>query len=89
MRGRKPGFTMPDEHRTKISNSKILNRLVDHVEGKIEMSATQVTAGVALLRKIMPDLQAVEMSGETAVVHTVVSTLPTAEEWEAEHSTSH
>lgn len=52
---------MTDEHRTKIANSQILKVLIEHVEGKREMSATQVSAGVALLRKVMPDLTSVEM----------------------------
>lgn len=57
-RGRKPGFVMPEEHRTKIRNSKILNRLIDYVEGKegVHMEPAQVTAGLGLLRKVMPDL---------------------------------
>lgn len=55
-RGRAPGFRMDDSHRVKIQNSNILNALIEHVEGKREMSSTQVTAGVALLKKVMPDL---------------------------------
>jgi sRNA-binding protein len=65
--GRMPGFCMSDEHRAKLQNSGILNALVEHVKGEREMSATQVTAGVALLKKFMPDLQAVQHSGEIAV----------------------
>ena len=66
-RGRKPGFRMSDEHRVKIQNSNILNALIEHVEGKREMSATQVSAGVSLLRKVLPDLSAMEHSGGVAV----------------------
>jgi hypothetical protein len=55
-RGRAPGFRMDDSHRVKIQNSNILNALIEHVEGKREMSGTQVTAGVALLKKVLPDL---------------------------------
>ena len=55
---------MSEEHRVKIKNSNILNALVEHVEGKREMSSTQVTAGVALLKKVMPDMQAIQHSGE-------------------------
>lgn len=57
-RGRKPGFRMSNEHRVKIQNSNILNALIEHVEGIRDMSATQVSAGLGLLRKILPDLQA-------------------------------
>jgi hypothetical protein len=57
-RGRRPGFTMSNEHRVKIQNSNILNALIEHVEGSREMSASQVSAGLGLLKKIMPDLAA-------------------------------
>lgn len=63
-RGRQPGFRMTDEHRAKIANSQILKALIEHVEGIREMSASQVSAGLGLLRKVMPDLSAVEHSGE-------------------------
>lgn len=54
---------MSDEHRTKIANSQILKCLMEHVEGKRKMSATQVTAGVALLRKVLPDLSQTTLEG--------------------------
>lgn len=62
-RGRAPGFTMSNEHRTKIGNSQILKCLIEHTEGKREMTATQVTAGLGLLKKCLPDLTAVTLSG--------------------------
>lgn len=62
-RGRKPGFRMSDEHRVKIQNSNILNALVEHVEGRRDMTSSQVTAGIALLKKVLPDLQSIEHSG--------------------------
>jgi hypothetical protein len=63
-RGRKPGFKMTEEHRVKIQNSNILNALIEHVEGKREMSPTQVTAGLGLLKKALPDLSTVTMQGD-------------------------
>ena len=63
-RGRPRGFVMSDEHRTKIANSQILNRLVGHVEGTVELSSTQVTAALGLLKKVMPDLQSTTISGD-------------------------
>lgn len=42
--------------RGKIQASQIINRLQGHVNGKIELSATQVSAGLGLLRKVLPDL---------------------------------
>lgn len=63
-RGRAPGFRMTDAHRAKIQNSNILNALIEHVEGSREMSSTQVTAGIALLRKVMPDLATTTIQGD-------------------------
>ena len=63
-RGRSPGFTMSNDHRVKIQNSNILTALIEHAEGKRDMSASQVTAGLGLLKKAMPDLQAVTLSGD-------------------------
>lgn len=62
-RGRQPGFSMSNEHRVKIQNSNILNALIEHAEGKREMSATQVTAGLGLLKKALPDLATVTLQG--------------------------
>jgi len=55
---------MSDAHRVKIQNSNILNALLEHVDGEREMSSTQVTAGIALMKKVLPDLQAVTVSGD-------------------------
>jgi hypothetical protein len=60
-RGRTPGFRMSPEHRAKIQNSNILNALIEHVQGEREMSATQVNAGLGLLRKVLPDLSSVDL----------------------------
>lgn len=62
-RGRTAGFKMGAEHRTKIANSQILKHLIEHVEGKRDMSASQVTAGLGLLKKVMPDMTESMMIG--------------------------
>ena len=51
-------------HRVKIANSNILKYLIDHAQGKREMSPSQAQVGIALLRKVMPDLTATEHTGE-------------------------
>ena len=56
---------MSNEHRHKIANSNILNCLIGHVEGKRRMEASQVTAALGLLRKVMPDLSASEITHNT------------------------
>ena len=63
-RGRRPGFAMSDEHRVKIQNSNILNALIEHACGDREMSPSQVSAGLGLLRKVLPDLNAVTHTGD-------------------------
>ena len=62
-RGRTP-YRMSEAHREKIRNSNILNALLEHIEGNREMSSTQVSAGLGLLKKCLPDLQSVTVSGE-------------------------
>ena len=47
------------------------------------MSATQVQAAQILLRKVMPDLAAIEHSGEVKQTYIVSPELPN-DEWEAE-----
>jgi hypothetical protein len=61
-RGREPGFRMSQEHRTKIQNSRILRVLIDHVEGREEISQARVTAALGLLKKVLPDLQGVTIA---------------------------
>ncbi len=51
---------MGDDHRAKIKNSSILNRLIKHAEGGCNMSQSEVTAAISLLRKYLPDLAAVD-----------------------------
>lgn len=63
-RGRQPGFRMSNEHRVKIQNSNILNALIEHIEGERDMSATQVSAGLGLLKKVLPDLAATADLGD-------------------------
>ena len=63
-KGRSPGFIMSNEHRVKIQNSNILNALIEHVTEGREMLPTQVTAGIALMKKVLPDLASVTVANE-------------------------
>ncbi len=63
-RGRAAGFVMDDSHRTKIANSQILNRLISYAEGKTKLDSGQVRAIDILLKKVLPDLSAVTVSGD-------------------------
>ena len=55
--------------RAKIQTSQIINRLESHVNGTVELTASQVTAALGLLKKTLPDLQATELSGGLTVSH--------------------
>jgi hypothetical protein len=50
--------------RRKIKSSQLINRLQDHVDGGVELSSTQVTAALGLLRKCVPDLSSTELTGD-------------------------
>lgn len=48
--------------REKIQTTQIVNRLYNHILGKLELSATQVKAADILLKKTMPDLSAIDIN---------------------------
>ena len=50
--------------RDKIQANHLINRLENHALGEIELSPTQIKAIEILLRKTLPDLSAVEHSGD-------------------------
>jgi hypothetical protein len=73
--------------RNKIRTSMLINRLEDHIVGKVDLSATQVTAALGLIRKTLPDLKAIEVDIEGQIdarigwgdPHRVQSETPTGE----------
>lgn len=60
--------------RQNIQTSQLVNRLSDHAKGKNEMSPTQVKAAEILLRKSLPDLASVTLSGDpdNPVLHKII-----------------
>lgn len=55
----------PDEVKKRIQASQLINRLTEHALSAAPiMDASQVTAAVKLLGKVVPDLKAVEHSGD-------------------------
>lgn len=50
--------------RAKIKVAKIIERLDKLIAGTIEMKPHAVTAALGLLRKVLPDVNSVEISGE-------------------------
>jgi hypothetical protein len=63
----------PQATRDRIKTSMLVNRLADHVLNGQEMSPTQIRAAEILLKKTLPDLSAVEQTGDLA---TFVARLP-------------
>lgn len=63
MAARKLRIRHSDEVRAKIQASQLINRLSNHALGETEMSVTQIRAAEILLRKSVPDLSAIELSG--------------------------
>lgn len=65
--------------RESIQSQKLLMRLVGHANGEIELTRDQIKSIEILLKKTMPDLKAIEHSGEikadlniTKVVYEVI-----------------
>jgi hypothetical protein len=52
-----------EEARSKIQTTQLINRLQNHALGKIDLSPTQVRSVEILLKKKIPDLQAVTLAG--------------------------
>jgi hypothetical protein len=50
--------------RERIQSSKISNQLISHVLGHSKLEPSQVTAGLGLLKKVLPDLANVTHSGD-------------------------
>ena len=59
---KRPGLS--EATRERIRTSMLVNRLEKHALGKVDMEPTQVRAIEVLLRKTLPDLSAVEHTGE-------------------------
>ena len=69
-----------------IQSRRIVERLTKFIDGEVEMSASQVTASLGLLRKVVPDLASVEHTGEvTKYVIRAPEPVKTSEEWEQRH----
>ena len=50
-----------DQTRAKIQAAQIINRFQACLNGEIYLDAQQVSVGKALLNKVLPDLQAVQL----------------------------
>ena len=62
--------TYPQKARDRITGSKIITRLIQHVEGKIELTPAQVASARILLGKVLPDLKSTEVKGRIEAMTT-------------------
>ncbi len=53
-----------DKTRAKIRASQLVNRLNSHIFKNVEISASQLKAIEILLKKSLPDLASVELTGD-------------------------
>jgi hypothetical protein len=53
--------TLSDSWKSKIQASQVMNRLMKHFEGEVELSNTQLKAADIILKKMVPDLARTEM----------------------------
>lgn len=75
-----------EEARKKIQTSQLINRLSDHVLGKVKMTSTQVRAADCLLKKALPDLSSVDMAADHNHRLVVGAEPMTPEEWAKQHA---
>ena len=68
--GRVMGYRHQDDVRQKIQASTLVRFLQKHVAGEYPgCDASRVTAALGLLKKILPDLSAVELAGNVTLTH--------------------
>lgn len=87
---------LSEDTRTRIQTTMILKRLMNHINGTLknevtgeytELSASQVTAALGLLKKVLPDLSATNIQGDIFNHHFVVSSEPLSDdEWEDQYA---
>ena len=57
--------THDEKTKRLIQASQLINRLISHVNGEVEMTQSQVNAAKIVIGKYIPDLKAIELTGES------------------------
>lgn len=66
----------------KVKAGNLMSRIHKHAKGEIEMTASQLRAAEIFLKKVVPDLKSIEMTGrdggamETSLTVSFVDTRP-------------
>jgi hypothetical protein len=70
--------------RAKISDAKVVERLIKGFMGEVELSQTQVAIGLKFMDKLVPNLQSVETEvTQTTPFAVIPSPAKDAKAWEA------
>lgn len=64
MAARKNKVLHDDRTKDRIRASQLLNRLTQFANGEIQMDAAQVNAAKIVIGKVLPDMKAIELSGD-------------------------
>lgn len=64
MAARKEKINHDEKTKRLIQASQLLNRLISHANGEIELSQSQINAAKIVIGKYIPDLKAIELSGD-------------------------
>lgn len=67
MAARKKKIVLSEAWKEKIRTSLIINRMVKHFDGELELTNSQIKVAEILLKKVVPDLKSIEMSGSLEV----------------------
>ncbi len=70
----RPGLS--ENTRKRIKTTMIVKRLIDHIDGNIELTATQIRAAEILLNKTLPNLQALEIDALVQQEQRIVTAEP-------------
>jgi len=62
MASRKRKLALTEDWKERISAGVIVDRLLKHVSGDLELSSTQISAANILLKKIIPDLSSANIN---------------------------
>ena len=75
MAARKRKITLSERWKDRISTTMIMERLIKHIEGNLDLSPTQIKAADIVLKKVVPDLARTTHEGNAdkpvEVKHTV------------------
>jgi hypothetical protein len=74
-------------HRERIATSQLINRLNKIANGELTVDPIQLRAIEIALRKTLPDLSAVEYTGDVAQPFAIIpAEMASSEAWEATHA---